>query len=113
MSNSLQEERWKNKARLLYFKHREDLIKILDDLRAEYEDEVDNVGERITLDFVKKVIRKFKKQQKANDPFVATWIMEYVYMGTKQREIDWQTDDVELEEYKFSYRSVCCDKATY
>lgn len=112
MSNSLQKEQWANEARLLYFKHREDLVKVLEDLRAKYEDEVDNVGERITLDFVKKVIKKFKRQEKANDPFVASYIMRYVYMGAKQREVDWQIDDQELEEYKFSYRSVCCDKAT-
>jgi len=111
-SNSLQELKWENTARLLFFKHRGDLVRVLEDLQVKYEHEVENVKERITLDFVKKVIDKFKKQQKVNDPYVATWVMEYIFMGTKQREVDWQLDDQELEEFKFLYRSVCCDKAT-
>lgn len=112
MSNSLQKLEWENTTRLLYFKHRGDLSKVVKDLRAKYEDEVDNVGERLSVAFVEKVIRKFKREQKTNDPFVASWIMEYVLMGTKQREILWDIDDQELEEYKFSYRSACCDAAT-
>lgn len=112
MANSLQEERWENTTRLLFFKYRGDLVKVLEDLRVKYGSEVENANERITLGFVKKVIDRFKRQLKVNDPFVATWIMEYVFMGTKQREIDWQIDDQELEEFKFLYRSVCCDKAT-
>jgi hypothetical protein len=112
MSNSLQEERWENTTRLLFFKYRGDLVRVLEDLRAKYGSEVGNANERITLGFVKKVIDRFKRQQKINDPFVATWIMEYIFMGTKQREVDWQIDDQELEEFKFLYRSVCCDKAT-
>lgn len=111
MGSSLQEKRWENTARLLYFKHRGDLVKVLEDLKAKYEHEVENVDERITLDFVEKVIKRFKRQQRINDPYVAVWIMEYVFMGTKQRELDWQVDDQQLEEYKFVYRSVCCDKA--
>ena len=112
MSDSLQKLELENKARLLFFKHRGDVSKVVEDLKAEYENEVSNVGERITVDFVKKVIDKFKKQQKINDPYVATWILEYVFMGTKQREVLWDIDDQQLEEYKFFYRSACCDGAT-
>jgi len=112
MSNSLQKLEWENTTRLLYFKHRGNLAKVVEDLRAKYEDEVDNVGDRLSVAFVEKVIKKFKKEQKANDPFVASWIMEYILMGTKQREILWDIDEQELEEYKFLYRSACCDAAT-
>lgn len=111
MNNSLQKLEWENTARLLFFKHRGNLSMVLKDLRAKYENEVDNVGERITISFVEKVIKKFKKEQKINDPFVAAWILEYVFMGTKQREVTWEVDDQDLEEHKFSYRSACCDAA--
>ena len=109
MSSSLQKLEWENTTRLLFFKHRGDLSKVLKDLRAKYGSEVDNVDERITIDFVEKVIKKFKRQQKANDPFVASHIMEYVFMGAKQREVLLDIDDQELEEHKFYYRSACCD----
>jgi len=111
MASSLQKLEWENTTRLLFFKHRGDLSKVLVDLKAKYENEVDNVDERITADFVEKVIKKFKKQQKDNDPFVAVHIMEYVFMGTKQREMLLNTDEQELECYKFYYRSACCDAA--
>jgi len=112
VANSLQKLEWENTTRLLFFKHRGDLSHVLKDLRAKYESEVDNVNERITIAFVEKVIKKFKKEQRVNDPFVATWILEYVFMGTKQREVLWDTDDQELEEHKFYYRSACCDAVT-
>lgn len=112
MNNSLQKVEWENTTRMLYFKYRGDLVKILTELRAKYEDEVDNVNERLTVVFVKNVIKKFKREQKANDPYVATNIMQYVLMGTKQREILWDIDDELLEEYKFSYWSACCNAAT-
>jgi len=109
MSNSLQKLEWENTTRLLFWKHRGDLSKVLKDLRAKYGSEVDNVNERITAAFVDKVIKKYKRQQKANDPFVASHIMDYGFAGAKQREILLDVDDQELEEYKFTYRSVCCD----
>jgi len=110
MSSSIQKLEWENTTRLLFFKHRGDLSKVLKDLQDKYESEVDNVGERITTNFVEKVVKKFKKEQKINSPFVATWILEYVFMGTKQREVNWDVDDQGLEEHKFYYRSACCDK---
>jgi len=109
MAKSLQRLAWENTTRLLYFKHRGDLAKVLVDLRSKYENEVDNVSDRITLAFVEKVIKKFKKEQKVNDPYVATWVLEYIFMGTKQREVNLDADDTELEQFKFSYRSACCD----
>jgi len=109
MANSLQKLEWENTTRLLFFKHRGDLSKVLKDLKDKYESKVDNVDERITIDFVEKVIKKFKRQQKVNDPFVASHIMEYVFMGTKQREMLLDDDDQDLEDYKFYYRSACCD----
>ena len=112
MSNSLAKLEWANTTRLLYFKHRGNLAKVVADLRARYENEVDNVNARLTVDFVEKVIKKFKREEKVNSPYVATWILEYILMGTKQREVLWDIDDQELEEYKFSYRSACCDAAT-
>jgi len=110
-NKTLQKLEWENTTRLLYFKHRGDLLKVLKDLRDKYENEVENVNERITAVFVEKVIKKFKKEQKVNDPFVATWILDYIFMGTKQREVLWNEDDLELVEHRFSYRSACCDAA--
>jgi len=110
-NRTLQKLEWENTTRLLYFKHRGDLSGVLKDLRTKYGNEVDNVNERITATFVEKVIKKFKKEQKVNSPFVATWILDYVFMGTKQREVLWDADDSELAQYKFGYRSACCDAA--
>ncbi len=112
MAGTLQELEWENKTRLLFFKHRGNIAEIVKELQSIYENEVENVGERITVDFVKKVIKKYKKEQKSRDPFVATWILDYIFMGTKQREVFWDIDDKELERHKFLYRSVCCDAAT-
>lgn len=109
MNNSLAKLELENKTRLLFFKHRGDLPAIIKELRDEYESEVENVNERITIEYVEKIIRKFKREQKVNDPFVATNIMNYVFMGTKQRELLWDIDDQELEEHKFYHRSACCD----
>jgi len=111
MTKSIQKLELENTTRLLYFRHRGNLAEVLKALREKYEDEVDNPGDRITIDFVEKVIKKFKKEEKVNSPFVATYIMDYVFMGTKQRELLWNEDDVELSEHRFSYRSACCDAA--
>ena len=110
MKGSLEKLEWENTTRLLYFKHRGDLTKILPDLRERYSN-VDSVEERFTAAFVDKIIKKFKRKEKANSPFVATYIMEYVFMGTKQRELLWHTEDEELGEFKYQYRSACCDAA--
>ncbi len=112
MSDSLAKLELENKTRLLFFKHRGDLPAIIKELRDEYEGEVDNAGSRITVEYVQKVIKKFKKEQKKNDPFVATNIMNYVLMGTKQREQLWDTDNQELDAYRFYYLSGCCDAMT-
>lgn len=109
MSNSLAKLELENTTRLLFFKHRGDLPAVIKELRAQYGNEIENTGERITVAYVSKVIKKLKKQQKANDPFVATNIMDYVFMGTKQRELLWDTDAQELEAYKFYYLSACCN----
>ena len=109
-TKSIQKLELENTTRLLYFRYRGNLAEVLKALKEKYEDDVENSGDRITIAFVEKVIKKFKKEQKVNDPFVATWILEYIFMGTKQREILWNEDDVELSEHKFSYRSACCDK---
>lgn len=112
MGSSLAKLELENTTRLLFFKYRGNLVEILKELRDKYEDEVDNVDERITIKYVEKVIKKFKKEQKANDPFVATNIMRYVFAGTKQRELLWAADDQKLEEHKFYYLSGCCDART-
>jgi len=109
MPGSLQKLEWENTTRMLFFKHRGDLPRILEDLKNRYKDELDNVDEEITIEFVRKVIDKFKKQQKANDPYVAINIMDFVLMGTKQREVLWDIDDQKLEEHEFFYRSACCE----
>lgn len=112
MNNSLAKLELENKTRLLFFKHRGDLPAIIKELRDEYEDEVDNAGSRITVEYVEKIIKKFKREQKENDPFVATSIMNYVFMGTKQRELLWDADDQVLEGHRFFYLSGCCDAMT-
>lgn len=112
MGKSFAELDLENKTRLLFFKHRADLPAIIRELKAEYENVVDNVDERITVEYVEGVIKKFKREQKKNDPYVATNIMNYVFMGTKQRELLWADDDRKLEEYKFYYLSGCCDART-
>lgn len=111
MSDSLPKLEFENKTRLLFFKHRGDVPKIIQDLRETY-DTLDNVDERITVTYVKKIIDKFKRQQRKNCPYVATNIMDYVLMGTKQREQLWSTDNQELEPFRFSYFSGCCDAMT-
>lgn len=111
MSTSIEKLEWENKTRLLYFKHRGDLSRILADLREQFPN-VENTGDRFTAEFVNKIIKKFKRQHKVNDLYVSSHIMEYVFMGTKQREINWQLDDDILEEYCFVYKSGCCDAAT-
>ena len=110
-TKSIQKLELENTTRLLYFRHRGNLAEVLKALKEKYEDEVDNSGDRITIEFVEKVIKKFKKEEKVNSPFVATWILDYIFMGTKQRELLWNEDDIELSQHKFSYRSACCDKA--
>jgi len=112
MSDSLAKLELENKTRLLFFKHRGDLPAIIKELRDEYENEVDNADSRITVEYVEKIIKKFKREQKKNDPFVATNIMNYVLMGTKQREQLWDADNQELESYRFYYLSGCCDAMT-
>jgi len=112
MSDSLAKLELENKTRWLFFKHRGDLVEVIKELKAEYEDEIDNNSERITVDFVKKIIGKFKKEQKKNDPYVATNIMNYVFMGTKQRELLWDADEQALEAHRFYYLSGCCDAMT-
>lgn len=112
MGNSLAELELENKTRLLFFKHRADLPAVIRELKAEYENEVDNVDERITVKYVEGIIKKFKREQKKNDPYVATNIMNYVFMGTKQREQLWADDDQKLEEHKYYYLSGCCDART-
>jgi hypothetical protein len=111
MSTSIEKFEWENKTRLLYFKHRGDVSRILAELRTTFAD-VENVNERFTAAFVNKIIAKFKREEKKNSPFVATWIMQYIFMGTKQREVNWQTDVDILDEFGFVYRSGCCDAAT-
>lgn len=111
MHTSIEKLEWENKTRLLYFKHRGDLSKILAELRDLFPN-VENTGERFTAAFVNKIIKKFKQQHKVNDMYVASHVMEYVFMGTKQREVNWQLDDDILDEYCFVYRSGCCDAAT-
>jgi len=112
MGNSLGELRLENLIRLLFFKHRGDVVRIIEDIKSKYDDEVESsLKDRISPAYVQKKIDKFKRQQKENSPFVAAWIMEYVFMGTKQRELLWHTNDEELEAYKFLYRSACCDRA--
>ena len=112
MGNSLAKLELENKTRLLFFKHRGNLVDVLKELREQYGGEVDNTDDRITIEYVEKIIKKFKKEQKVNDPFVATNIMNYVFMGTKQRELLWDTDDQVLEAHKFYYLSGCCDAMT-
>lgn len=111
MHTSIEKLEWENRARLLYFKHRGDLSRILADLRNLFPN-VENSGERFTAEFVDKIIKKFKRQHKVNDLYVASYVMEYVFMGTKQREVNWQLDDDVLDEYCFVYKSGCCDAAT-
>lgn len=108
-SITLQKLEWENTIRILFLKHRGDVPKIVKDLRDKYQDAVDNAGERFTLTFVKKVIQKFKRETKVNAPYVATWVLEYVLAGTRQREVYFDTDIEELEAHKFYYRSGCCD----
>lgn len=108
-SITLQKLEWENTIRTLYLKHRGDVSKIVKDLRDKYQEAVDNAGERFTLTFVKKAIQKFKRETKVNSPFVATWVLEYVLAGTRQREVHFDTDIEELEAHKFYYRSGCCD----
>lgn len=112
MSDSFAKLELENRTRLLFFKHRGNLVEVIKELKAEYEDEIDNVNERITVDYVEKIIKKFKREQKKNDPYVATNIMNYVFMGTKQRELLWDVDNQLLEEHKFFYLSGCCDAMT-
>jgi len=109
MSTTLQKLEWENTIRSSFLKHRGNLSEVLKDLKAKYENEVDNADERFTVAFVKKIVSKFKRQEKVNSPFVATWILEYILAGTRQREVLWDGDDQEVEEHKFHYRSGCCD----
>lgn len=112
MGESLAQLEFENKTRLLFFKHRGDLTKIIQDLRDQYGEIVENSDQRITVVYVRKIISKFKRQQKKNCPYVATNIMDYVLMGTKQREQLWSADNQELEPYRFYYLSGCCDAMT-
>ena len=112
MSNSLQRLELENTIRLLFFKHRGDLSAIIKELRDKYGDTVPNSDERITVIYVKKIIGKLKKQQRMNSPQIAVNIMDYVFMGTKQREQLWDTNNQELEDHKFYYLSGCCDAMT-
>lgn len=112
MSDPLAKLELENATRLLFFKHRGELSGIVKDLRAKYGDTVENSDERITVTYVRKIINKFKKQQKKNCPYVATNIMDFVLMGTKQREQLWDADNQELEDYRFYYLSGCCDAMT-
>lgn len=112
MSDSLAKLEFENATRLLFFKYRGELSGIVKELRERYGDTVENTDERITVAYVRKIINKFKKQQRKNCPYVATHIMDYVLMGTKQREQLWSTDNEELEAYRFYYLSGCCDAMT-
>ena len=112
MSDSFARLDFENNIRLLFFKHRGDLPAIIKDLRDRYAENVENFDERITVAYVKKIIDKFKRQQKKNCPYVATNIMDYVLMGTKQREQLWSVDNQELEEFRYYYLSGCCDART-
>lgn len=112
MSNSLQKLKLENTVRLLFFKHRGDLSAIIKELRDQYGDTVPNSDERITVVYVKKIINKLKKQQRMNSPQIAVNIMDYVFMGTKQREQLWDVNNQELEAHKFYYLSGCCDAMT-
>ena len=112
MADSLAKLELENMIRLLFFKHRGDLPAIIRELRDQYGDTVPNSDERITVVYIKKIIGKLKKQQRMNSPQVAVNIMDYVFMGTKQREQLWDTNNQELEAHKFYYLSGCCDAMT-
>jgi len=107
--------RWENTTRLLYFKHRGNLNKILEELRNLYpasdpEHRVSSKNDNITFQFVQKVIEKFKKQKKNEfAESVASSFMEYAFIGTRQRELQCLQDLENLENYEFILKSGCCD----
>ncbi|MHA1882013.1 MAG: hypothetical protein ACTSUO_03095 [Candidatus Thorarchaeota archaeon] len=115
MATTEEKFRWENSARLLYFKHRGDLNKILEELRKLYpapdpEHRVFSENDNITFQFVQKVIEKFKKQRKTEfAESVVSSFMEYAFIGTRQRELQCLQDLEKLGDYEFVLQSGCCD----
>lgn len=104
MSASEEKFRWENTARLLYFKYRGNLTQVTDELRKIYE------NPNISFEFVVKVIKKFKEQQKREYGVnVAANFLEYAFAGTKQREIGCTEDLDKLSKHEFILRSGCCN----
>ena len=97
MANSLEKFKLENKIRLLFFKHRGNLEKIAAEAQ-------------ISIEYVKKIIDKFKAQQR-RDPnlFVAQYFMEYIFMGSKERELANREDLEKIDGYALLEKSVCCD----
>lgn len=97
MANSIEKFKLENKIRLLFFKHRGELDKIA-------------AESQVSIEYVKKIIDKFKAQQR-RDPnlFVAQYFMEYIFMGSKERELSNREDLEKIEGYELLIRSVCCD----
>jgi hypothetical protein len=97
MTKSIEKFKLDDKIRLLFFKYRGDLNKIAIEAKS-------------PVEYVKKVIDKFKEEQKHNpNLFVVQYFMEYTFMGAKEREIANRDDLDKVVNYENILKSVCCN----
>lgn len=96
-----------NRCRMLGCKYRGDIPRIVKELRATFP----NMDHRvITLKYVGRVLNKYKDQEVDGSPLVATWVIEYLIEGIRQRQVEWSDEADLLEQSKYINMSYCCNK---
>ena len=103
--NSLIKLELDNKIRILSFKFRNDISKIIVAMHEEFPKN----KQRVTGKYVTRVLEEFKAEEAANSPFVAAWAFEYIIEGIRQRQAEWDEEFALYESKKMKSTSYCCN----